>query len=137
VLVADDFPLVRQAIRRLFAAEPGWEIVAEGGDGREAVRLAVEHKPDLAVLDASMPALDGFEAARQIARAAPEIRILMLTVYDEEPYVTKAFEAGVDGYLLKEAADCNLIRAARAVVDGRRFVSPGIPAPPAVYVGPT
>jgi DNA-binding NarL/FixJ family response regulator len=135
VLVADDHRLVRQAIRRLLTAEPGWEIVAEAADGREAVRLAIEHKPDLAVIDASMPALNGIEAARQIARAAPATRILVLTVYDEEPYVAEAFEAGAAGYVLKEAADTELVRAAAEVLDGRRFISGGVAsAPPAIYV---
>jgi DNA-binding NarL/FixJ family response regulator len=129
VLVADDYPLVRQAVRRLLTAEPGWEVVAEAADGHEAVRLAIELKPDLAVIDASMPALSGIEAARQIARATPATRILVLTVYDDEAYVTEAFDAGADGYVLKEAADCDLVRAALEVISGRRFLSAGVAAP--------
>jgi DNA-binding NarL/FixJ family response regulator len=132
ILVADDFRLVRQAIRRLLEHEPGWRIVAEAKDGHEAVRLALEHKPDLAVIDAAMPALSGIRAAREITRGAPATRILMLSVYDDERYVVEALEAGADGYVLKEAADLELVHAAEEVINGRRFVSPALAfvAPP-------
>jgi DNA-binding NarL/FixJ family response regulator len=126
VLVADDFRQVRQAIRRLLDAEPGWQIVAEAGDGQEAVRLAIEQNPDLVVIDASMPIMSGIEAVRQIARACPASRILMLSVHDDERYVTEALEAGANGYVLKEAADLELLLAARELVNGRRFISPAI-----------
>lgn len=126
VLVADDFRQVRQAIRRLLDGEPGWEIVAEAGDGQEAVRLAIEEQPGLLVIDASMPVLSGIEAVRRIAHACPATRILMLSVHDDERYVTEALEAGAHGYVLKEAADFELLLAAAEVVNGRRFVSPAI-----------
>jgi DNA-binding NarL/FixJ family response regulator len=135
ILIADDYPAVRQAIRRLLAAEPRWEIVAEADDGREAVRLAVEHQPDLAIIDAAMPVLSGIEATRQIACRLPATRILLLTIYDDEPYVIEALEAGAAGYVLKEAADLELVRAAEAVMNGRHFVSSVIAfVPPAKYV---
>ena len=138
VLVADDFRQVRQAIRRLLDGEPGWQIVAEAGDGQEAVRLASEQKPDLVVIDAAMPILSGIEAVRRIARASPATRILMLSVHDDERYVAEALEAGADGYVLKEAADLELVRAAEEVVSGRRFVSPAIGfVEPPKYVPPT
>jgi DNA-binding NarL/FixJ family response regulator len=137
VLVADDYPRVRQGIRRLFASEPGWDVVAEAADGVEAVRLALECKPDLVVIDVSMPGLSGIEATRQIARALPSTRILILSIYDEEPYVAEAFEAGVNGYVLKEAADCDLTRAAMEVMDGRRFISRLITVEPKpIYAAP-
>jgi two-component system, NarL family, response regulator NreC len=126
ILVADDYRLVRQAIRRLLGDEPGWEIVAEASNGHEAVRLAREHQPDLVVIDAAMPALSGIEATRQITRAAPGTRVLMLSVHDDERYVIEALEAGADGYVLKEAADSELVRAINDVIEGRRFVSPAV-----------
>jgi DNA-binding NarL/FixJ family response regulator len=123
ILIADDYPAVREAIRRLLLIEPGWDVVAEAADGREAVQLAIDHKPDVAILDAAMPALSGIDATREIARAVPATRILVLTIYDDEPYVIEALEAGAHGYVLKEAADCELVRAAGEVLSGGRFVS--------------
>ena len=135
ILVADDYQLVRQAIRRLLGGEPGWDVVAEAADGREAVRLAIEHRPDLAVIDAAMPGLNGIEAARQITRAAAATKILVLSVYDDERYVIEALEAGADGYVLKEAADLELVHAVDEVLNGRRFVSPALHfVPPPRYV---
>lgn len=137
ILVADDYQLVRQAIRRLLGGEPGWDVVAEAADGREAVRLAIEHRPDLAVIDAAMPTLTGIEAARQITQAAAGTKILVLSVYDDERYVIEALEAGADGYVLKEAADVELVHAVDEVVNGRRFVSPALHfVPPPRYVAP-
>jgi DNA-binding NarL/FixJ family response regulator len=123
ILIADDFPAVREAIRRLLGTEPGWEVIAEAADGREAVQLAIDHEPDLAILDAAMPALSGIDATKEIVRAVPATRILLLTIYDDEPYVIEALEAGAHGYVLKEAADCELVRAAAEVLSGGRFVS--------------
>ena len=137
VLIADDFRQVRQAIRRLLDGEPGWQTVAEAGDGQEAVRLAIEQKPDLVVIDAAMPVLSGMEAVRRIAHASPATRILMLSVHDDERYVIEALGAGAHGYVLKEAADHELVLAAAEVVNGRRFVSPAIDfVEPPKYVPP-
>jgi DNA-binding NarL/FixJ family response regulator len=126
ILVADDYPLVRQAIRRMLGHRADWEVVAEAEDGVEAVRLAVEHQPDLAVIDVAMRTLNGIEAARQIARAVPGTRIVMLTINDDEPYVVDALEAGADGYVLKEAADLELVRAIDEVAAGGRYLSPAL-----------
>jgi DNA-binding NarL/FixJ family response regulator len=126
ILIADDYPLVRRAIRRLLAARPGWEVVAEAADGNEAIRLAGAHQPDLAIVDGAMPALSGIQAVRQIARVAPATRILMLSIYDEEPYVIEALEAGAAGYVLKESADGELVRAAEHIAGGGCFVSPAL-----------
>ena len=126
ILVADDYPLVRQAIRRMLGHRADWEVVAEAEDGAEAVRLAVEHQPDLAVIDVAMRTLNGIEAARQIARAVPGTRIVMLTINDDEPYVADALDAGADGYVLKEAADVELVRAIDEVASGGRYLSPAL-----------
>jgi two-component system response regulator NreC len=124
--VADDYGRVRQAIRDLLSVRDCWEVVAEAGDGRHAVQFAIEMKPDLAIIDAAMPTMNGIEATRQIARASPATRIVVLTLHDEEEYVIEAFEAGAHAYVLKDAADSDLLRAADAVLAGHRFVSGGV-----------
>ena len=135
ILVADDYPAVRRAIRRLLSAVPNWKVVAEADNGLDAVRLSIEHAPDLVILDAAMPGLNGIEATRQIVEAAPGTRVLMLSVYDDDPYVIEALEAGANGYVLKEAADLELVQAAGDVMRGRRFVSPELMfVAPAKYV---
>ncbi len=124
ILVADDHTLVRQGLRKILEEQPGWEVVAETGDGREAVRLALELKPDIVLMDISMPQLNGVEAVQQIQRRAPEIRVLVLSMYDDEGYVTRAVRAGASGYLLKDSADTDLIHAVTAVAQGKSFFSP-------------
>ena len=124
ILLADDHTLMRHGLRKIIEEQPDWEVVAETGDGREAVRLAVELKPDVAVLDIAMPLLNGIEATRQIARRAPPVRILILSMYSDESYIVQALRAGAHGYLLKDSADVDLIRAVTAVRQGKSFFSP-------------
>jgi DNA-binding NarL/FixJ family response regulator len=124
ILLADDHTLMRHGLRKIIEEQPEWEVVAETGDGREAVRLAVELKPDVAVLDVAMPLLNGIEATRQIARRAPPVRILILSMYSDESYIVQALRAGAHGYLLKDSADVDLIRAVTAVRQGKSFFSP-------------
>lgn len=124
ILLADDHTLMRHGLRKIIEEQPEWEVVAETGDGREAVRLAVELKPDVAVLDIAMPLLNGIEATRQIARRAPPVRILILSMYSDESYIVQALRAGAHGYLLKDSADVDLIRAVTAVRQGKSFFSP-------------
>lgn len=126
LLIGDDHTLVRQGLRRILEERPGWEVVAEAGDGREAVRLALEQKPDVAVMDISMPQLNGIEAARQLHKRLPEARVLILSMHAEQAYVTRALQAGARGYLLKDSAGQDLIRAVELVADGRTFFSPSI-----------
>jgi DNA-binding NarL/FixJ family response regulator len=126
ILVADDHRLVRQAIRGLLGERTEWEVVAEAGDGQQAIDCATALQPDVVIIDAAMPGLNGIEAAREIARVSPAARIVMLTIYDDEEYAVEAFAAGAAGYVLKGAADDDLVRAVDTVMHGRRFVSSGV-----------
>jgi DNA-binding NarL/FixJ family response regulator len=126
ILLADDHTVVRQGLRKVLEERPDWEVVAEAGDGREAVRLAEQHKPDVAILDVSMPLLNGVEATRQIVRRAPTTRVLVLSMYADEAYVTQILQAGATGYLLKDSADVDLVQAVGEVAKGKSFFSPAI-----------
>jgi DNA-binding NarL/FixJ family response regulator len=126
ILLADDHTLVRQGLRKVLEERPEWEVVAEAGDGREAVRLAEQFKPDVCVLDVAMPLLNGVEATRQIARRVPHTRILVLSMYSDEAYVAQILQAGAAGYILKDSADVDLIHAVSEVARGKSFFSPPI-----------
>ncbi len=126
VLIADDHPVVRHGIRKILEAEPDAEIVAEAGDGREAVRQAIELLPEVAILDIGMPLLNGIEATRQLTRRAPQVRVLILSMLSNEPYIIQAIRAGAKGYLLKDSVDADLIRGIRAVAQGKSFFSPAV-----------
>lgn len=126
ILLADDHTVVRQGLRKVLEERADWEVVAEAGDGREAVRQAEELKPDVAIIDIAMPLLNGIEATRQIAKRAPSTRVLVLTMYSDEAYVNQMLQAGAAGYLLKESADVDLIQAVSAVSKGKSFFSPGV-----------
>ncbi len=128
VLLADDHVLVREGLRALLAKEADIQVVAEAGDGREAVQAAREMRPDVAALDLSMPLLNGLEAARQIAAWEPGPRVILLTVHAEDHYVLEAVRAGVRGYVLKKQAAADLVRAIREVSGGGVYLSPGISA---------
>ena len=126
ILLADDHTVVRQGLRKVLEARPEWQVVAEAGDGREAVRLAEETNPDVAILDVAMPLLNGIEAVRQIARKVPSARTLVLSMHADEAYVTQMLRAGAAGYLLKDSADVDLLQAVDAVSAGKSFFSPAI-----------
>jgi DNA-binding NarL/FixJ family response regulator len=126
ILLADDHTLVRQGLRKVLEERPEWEVVAEAGDGREAVRQAEEARPDVAIVDVAMPLLNGIEAVRQIARKAPGTRVLVLSMHADEAYVTQMLRAGAAGYLLKDSADVDLLQAVDAVSAGKSFFSPAI-----------
>ena len=126
ILVADDHTLVRQGVRKILEAQPGWEVIAETGDGREAIREALERQPDVVLMDIAMPRLNGVEAVQQIVRRAPAVRVLILSMYADDAYVTRAVRAGALGYLLKDSADIDLIRAVTAVSQGKSFFSPSV-----------
>ena len=126
ILLADDHTLIRQGLRKVLEEQPDWEVVAEAGDGREAVRRAEELLPDIAIIDVAMPLLNGIEATRQMAKRAPGVKILVLSMYADEAYVTQMLDAGAAGYLLKDSADVDLFNAVAAVARGETFFSPAI-----------
>jgi DNA-binding NarL/FixJ family response regulator len=125
VLLADDHTLVRRGVRLILDNEPGLEVVAEAGDGAEAVALARTSAVDLAVLDVSMPRMTGLQAAREISRHPSPPRILMLSMYDNEQYFFESLKAGASGYVLKSVADQDLISACHAALRGEPFLYPG------------
>jgi len=124
VLVADDHAIVREGIVRILRGGEDIEVVGEAGDGAEATRKALETRPDVVVLDLSMPMLSGFEAARRIRAALPLTRILVLTMHDEDEYVVGSVSAGVSGYLLKDEAPSELLPGIRALKNGRCYFAP-------------
>jgi len=126
VLVADDHAIVRTGIRHVLETEPGFTIVAEASNGAEALALAIELSPDVAVLDISMPGLSGLQTAAEISRRAPGTRILILSMHDNAEYVLESLRAGVHGYLLKDSAAAELGTAIRAVCGGESFFSPSV-----------
>jgi len=126
LLLGDDHPLVRHGLRKVLEERPEWEVVSEVGEGREAVREAIAHKPDVAILDVAMPLLNGIDAAQQIVRRAPETRILMLSMHADEAYVLRAVQAGATGYMVKDAAGKELLTAIESVAAGRPYFSPAI-----------
>ncbi len=128
VLVVDDHALVRSGLRLLLEAEPDVSVDDEAGDAEQAIRLARLHKPDVILLDVVMPGRSGLEAARDILAAAPQAKILVLSMQDDPSYVREAFSAGASGYLLKEAADDELVEAVREVAGGGRYVHPALGA---------
>ena len=128
IVLADDHVMVRQGIRQFLEEAGDVEVVAEAGDGAEAVRAVEAHQPDVAVLDIRMPGVTGVEATRQIKARFPQVRVLVLTAYDDDPYVFALLQAGADGYVLKTASGDELVRAVRTVHTGRTALSPEIAA---------
>jgi two-component system, NarL family, response regulator NreC len=126
ILIADDHDIVRAGIKSLLERHEDIEIVGEAGDGRQAVRLAAEVSPSIIVMDIAMPQLNGIDAAGQILRQDPEVKIIILSMYADEEFLVRALTAGVKGYLLKDAVEADLLRAVRAVATGRSFFSPVI-----------
>ena len=126
ILIADDHAIIRGGLRALLAHEPGFEIVAEACDGRQAVELAERELPSVAILDISMPILNGLEAARQISGKLPDIQLIMLTVHADECYLMNALKAGARGYVLKSSSEFEIVEAVRAVAEGKAYFSPKV-----------
>ena len=123
ILVADDHGIVRAGIRLLLERQTGFQVVAEAQDGAEAVSVALSSRPDLCILDVSMPRLTGLQAAREIRAQLPGARVLMLSMHDDEHYLFEALKAGASGYVLKGEADQALVEAVRAVARGEAFLT--------------
>ncbi len=128
VLIVDDHAVVRSGLKRVLDAEPDIETVAEAADADRAVFEAIEHKPDVVLLDVTMPGKSGIEGIPALLQAASEVKVLMLSMQDDPHYVREAFEAGASGYVLKEAADTEVVDAVRAVAAGERYVHPTLGA---------
>jgi DNA-binding NarL/FixJ family response regulator len=124
ILLADDHEVVRDGLRRVLDSAPDLEVVAQAGDGAEAVQTALRVEVDLAVLDVSMPRMTGLQAARELGRRLPELRVLILSMHDNEQYFFEALKAGASGYVLKTVANRDLIEACRATMRGEPFLYP-------------
>jgi two-component system, NarL family, response regulator NreC len=125
ILLADDHTIVRQGLRAILERE-GYEVVGEAADGREAITYAEKFRPDVAVLDISMPLLNGIDAAREVVKISPRTKTILLTMYTEDHYVLESLRAGVTGYVLKMRAALALVQAIQAVMKGEIYLSPGI-----------
>jgi DNA-binding NarL/FixJ family response regulator len=128
ILIVDDHTVVRTGLKLLLDAEEGFEVVGEGGSGEEAIRQARLLKPDVVLLDVVMPGMSGIEAVPKVLEAAPKTQVLVLSMEDEPSYVRQAFAVGAKGYVLKEAADTELVAAVRTVASGGVYVHPALGA---------
>jgi DNA-binding NarL/FixJ family response regulator len=126
ILLADDHEVVRTGLRALLEEQPGWEVVAEAVDGRDAVEKASKFKPDAVVIDIAMPSLNGLEAVRQILKAVPQAKVLVLTMYDSDPLIQQVLQAGARGYLLKSDAGRDLVSAIDALRRNKTFFTPKV-----------
>ena len=126
ILLADDHTIIRSGIRALLERQSDFRVVAEAADGVEAVRMAEEYNPDVAVMDIAMPKLNGIDATEQITAKHPRIAAIVLTMHSDEGYVLRSLKAGARGYLLKDSAEAELITAIRVVHEGKAFFSPAI-----------
>ena len=126
ILVVDDHGIVRKGLRFLLDRQPGMEVVGEASEGRAAIKLSEELMPNVVIMDVAMPLLNGIDAAAQIMKANPNTGIVMLSMYADEAYLVRALSAGAKGYLLKDSAEVDLVRAVQVVAEGRPFFSPQI-----------
>jgi DNA-binding NarL/FixJ family response regulator len=126
ILLADDHALVRQGFSAMLGAQPDMQVVGQAGNGREAVELAAKLHPDVAIMDVTMPELNGIEATRRLAELSPRTRVLALSMHKDSVYVREILRAGARGYLLKDSSDSDLLAAVRAVAKGEGYISPGV-----------
>ncbi|GAA3956224.1 response regulator transcription factor [Actinomadura viridis] len=126
VLLADDEAMIRAGVRAILSADPGIEVVAEAGDGRQAIEQALAHRPDVALLDIRMPHLDGLATAAELARALPTTSVIMLTTFGEDDYIARALAGGASGFLLKSGDPHELLAGVHAVAGGAAYLSPKV-----------
>ncbi|WP_276313790.1 response regulator transcription factor [Exiguobacterium algae] len=126
IAIVDDHELFREGLKRIFDLEDEFVVVAEGRTGREAIRIAGEMKPEILILDINMPDMNGIEATKQLSVLSPETRVLILSIHDDESYITHALEAGASGFLLKEVASTELISAVRSVARDGAYLHPKV-----------
>jgi two-component system response regulator NreC len=126
ILLADDHQLMRSGVRLMLEREPDLTVIGEAADGREAVALAKSLKPEVVVMDIGMPNLNGIEAAHQMTQEFPDLAIVMVSMHSDESYVLRALKSGARGYLLKDSAEADLIKAVHAVAGGKSFFSPAV-----------
>ena len=124
IAIVDDDPLVRMGLRAIVGSEPGWEVVAEAGDGEGAVAAVAEHAPDVVLMDVRMPGMDGLTATEKISRDFPDVRVLVLTTFEVDEYVFQAMRAGAAGFVLKRVPPADLVEAVRVVAAGESLVFP-------------
>ena len=126
ILIADDHTLMRHGARAFLQSHRGWKVIGEAANGREAVQKVKKLRPDVAILDISMPELDGLEATRQIRATCPDIKILVLSMHESDQMVRRVFQAGAQGYVLKSDLGQCLVKAVKSVLQGQRFVTTGV-----------
>lgn len=126
IAIVDDHELFREGLKRIFDLEDEFTVVAEGRTGREAIRIAGEQKPEILIMDINMPDMNGIEATKQLSLLSPDTRVLILSIHDDESYITHALEAGASGFLLKEVASTELISAVRAVAKDGAYLHPKV-----------
>jgi DNA-binding NarL/FixJ family response regulator len=126
ILLADDHALVRQGFRMILEAQPDMQIVGQAGNGREAVEQAEKLRPDIVIMDVTMPELNGIEATRRLLELSPRTRVLALSMHKDSVYVREILRAGARGYLLKDAPDADLVAAVRAIAKGEGYLSPAV-----------
>jgi two-component system response regulator NreC len=125
-VIAEDYTILREGLRSLLSSHPEFEVVGEAEDGQEAIRSVDRLKPDLALMDLSMPRMNGMDAIKEIKKRSPQTKVLVLTVHKTEEYIHAALQAGADGYILKDSTHAELGLAIKNILEGKRYISPGI-----------
>ncbi|WP_088104286.1 response regulator [Halalkalibacter urbisdiaboli] len=126
IVLIDDHQLFREGVKRILAMEEGFQVVADGEDGSEALQLVTEHRPDVILMDINMPKMNGVEATRELIKAYPKVKVLILSIHDDETYVTHVLKTGASGYLLKEMDADALIEAVKVVASGGAYIHPKV-----------
>ena len=126
IVIAEDHTILREGLRALLSSNPDLDVVAEAGDGNEAIRCVEKYKPNLVLMDLSMPRMNGMDAIKEIKKRSPETKVLILTVHKTEEYILATLQAGADGYILKDSTHAELEIAIKNVLGGKYFISPGI-----------